>query len=168
MAHCAVSPSVHCGYIFHCRISGHVTTMLFTCLQKLNMAMPPCRRSSAAGRGKVWKGKAKARKTQVAGKGKTVHAWLFFCSATSRPSHPHFRGPPHLPPPLPLLTSWRIKPFFITLVFVFQVKILIWSLWCEACFLIFFVFFMHFRTVLPGGHANCPNLKWQEVQWDQR
>lgn len=65
--------------------------MLFTCLQKLNMAMPPCRHSSAAGRGKVWKGKAKARKTQVAGKGKTVHAWLVSCSATSRPSHPHFR-----------------------------------------------------------------------------
>lgn len=38
-------------------------------LQKLNMAMPPCHPSSAVERGKAWKGKAKARKTQVAGKG---------------------------------------------------------------------------------------------------
>lgn len=37
------------------------------CLQKLSTAMPPCRRSSAAERGKTWKGKAKARKTQVTG-----------------------------------------------------------------------------------------------------
>lgn len=57
------------GYILQCLISGHVTTMLFIRLQKLNTAMPPCRPSSAAGRGKTWKGKAKARKTQVAGKG---------------------------------------------------------------------------------------------------
>lgn len=37
------------------------------CLQKLSTAMPPCRRSSAAERGKTWNGKAKARKTQVTG-----------------------------------------------------------------------------------------------------
>lgn len=48
---------------------GHVTTMLFICLQKLNTAMLPCHPSSAAERGRAWKGKAKARKTQVAGKG---------------------------------------------------------------------------------------------------
>ena len=57
----------------HCQISGHVTTMLFIiCLQKLNTAMPPCRPSSAAERGKAWKGKAKTRKTQVAGKKATL------------------------------------------------------------------------------------------------
>lgn len=41
----------------------------FACLQKPNTAMRPCPRSSAAERGRAWKGKAKARKTQVAGKG---------------------------------------------------------------------------------------------------
>lgn len=44
---------------------------VFVCLQKLSMAMPPCHPSAAAAaaeRGKAWKGKAKARKTQVAGK----------------------------------------------------------------------------------------------------
>lgn len=82
--------SFHCGYILHCQISGHVTTMLFVCLQKLNTAMPPCHPSSAAERGKAWKGKAKARKTQVAGKGHSapcgqkMHTVSFFSSATRR------------------------------------------------------------------------------------
>lgn len=50
---------------------------LFVCLQKLNTAMPPCHPSSAAKRGKAWKGKAKARKTQVAGKGQKVYSIIF-------------------------------------------------------------------------------------------
>lgn len=84
----------------HCQISRHVTTMLFICLQKLNTAMPPCHPSSALERGKAWKGKAKARKTQVAGKGYTaprghkLHTWLFVKLATSRPSYPHFKYAP--------------------------------------------------------------------------
>lgn len=73
----------HCGYILHCQISGHVTTMLFIHLQKLNTAMPPCHPSSAAGRGKAWKGKAKARKTQVAGKSKKMRNVSLCSSATA-------------------------------------------------------------------------------------
>lgn len=61
---------------------------LFACLQKPNTAMPPCHPSSAAGRGKAWKGKAKARKTRVAGKdtrllvAKTCIMSFFSSSAT--------------------------------------------------------------------------------------
>lgn len=58
---------IHCC-ILKCQQWRHVTTVVFICLQKLNTAMPPCHPSSAVGRGKAWKGKAKARKTQVAGK----------------------------------------------------------------------------------------------------
>lgn len=71
--------------------------VLFICLQKLNTAMPPCHPSSAVERGKAWKGKTKARKTQVAGKGYSasrghkLHTWLFVSSATSRPSYLHFK-----------------------------------------------------------------------------
>lgn len=57
----------HC--IFQRLISGHVTT-LFIFLQKLSMAMPPCHLLSAVERGRAWKGKAKAKKIQVAGKNK--------------------------------------------------------------------------------------------------
>lgn len=67
----------------HCQLLGHVTTVLFNCLQKLNTAMPPCH-PSAVERGKAWKGKAKARKTQVAGKCCSG----FFSSATNCPSPP--------------------------------------------------------------------------------
>lgn len=55
-----------CGYIL--QRTEHVTTMLFICLQKPSMAMPPCHLSSAVRRRKAWKRKTKARKTQVAGK----------------------------------------------------------------------------------------------------
>lgn len=54
--------------VLQCQISEHVTNVLFIRLQKLNTAMPPCHPSPAVERGRAWNGKAKARKTQVAGK----------------------------------------------------------------------------------------------------